>query len=93
MWKYKAVESWNCGAQGLASCNLFALLASLETESRVKNYEPFTLEVDALLWIILLILCPLNKLKQPYCVLHLLRIALVISLLMNQAKSLTSLEP
>ena len=36
----------------------------------------------------LLTLCSLTKLKQVYCVLRLLCIALVISLLMNQTKTL-----
>ena len=90
--------SWNGGTPNLASWNVRALLPCLETESPVSNFEPCTLRscrVDAFLWIILLTPCSLNKLKQLYCVLRLLCIALVISLLMNQTqtKTLTSLEP
>ena len=95
-WKYGTLGSWNCGTPNLVSCNLRALLPFLETESLVKNFEPCTLwtcRLDASLWIVLLTLCSLNKLKQLYCVLRLLCIALVISLLMNQTKTLASLEP
>ena len=97
-WKYETLEtleSWNCGTPNLASCNLRALLSCLQTASPVKNFEPFTLwscRVDVLLWIILPIPCSLNKLQQLYWALRLLCIALVISLLMSQTKTLTSLE-
>jgi hypothetical protein len=40
----------------------------------------------------LLTLCSLHKLKKLYRVLRLLRVSLIISLLMNQTKILTSLE-
>ena len=57
-WNYETLGSWNCGTPNLASCNLRAMLPCLETESSAKNFEPCTLwncRVDALLWIILII--------------------------------------
>ena len=91
-----ALEPWSSRTLELSAlCKLEPALGTLKLDlkqygSLVKNFEPLTL------WncrAILPTLCSLYKLKQLYCVLRLLCIALVISLLMNQTKTLTSLEP
>ena len=91
LWNPGALEPWNFRPFASLEPALETLKLDLKQyRSLVKNFEPLTL------WncrAILPTLCSLNQLKQLYCVLRLLCIALVTSMLMNQAKTLTSPEP